>query len=120
MPDTKSEGMSAIAIEPNDPRLMFDRLGRADREYPLFRAVYDVLVAAPSSRHYDEEEIASEALDALDYLVTDGKWRDISDDGRVELRWNGKELSVYETAGDGFEFRRGYPVQGPGDIYHGL
>lgn len=96
---------------------MFDRLGRAEREYPLFRAVYEALVAAPSSRHYDEEEIASEALDALDYLVTDGRWRDRSDDGRIELRWDGRRLSVYETAPNGFEFSRSYPVQGPGDIY---
>lgn len=101
---------------PKDPRLIFDRLGRVEQEFPLFRAVYDVLTAAPSSRRYDEEEIISEAVDALDYLIADGRWQDRSDDGRTELRWDGRTLSVYEDDGGRWRFRNRYEVAGAGDV----
>lgn len=101
----------------DEARAAFDRAGRHPAEYSLFAAIYHVLKMAPSSQRYEPDEVASEAFDALDHLLTDGHWHDWKETGETRLEWNGHELEVYEDNGGDWQFRRSYVVQGPGDIY---
>lgn len=100
-----------------EARAAFERAGRHPAEYPLFAAIYHVLSMAPSSQRYERDEVASEAFDALDHLLTDGHWHDWKETGETRLEWNGEELEVYEDNGGDWQFRQSYAVEGPGDIY---
>lgn len=102
-----------------EAQAVFDRAGRHPAEYPLFAVIYHVLKMAPSSKHFEADEVASEAFDALDHLLTDGHWHDWKETGETRLEWNGRELEVYEDNGGDWQFRRSYEVEGPGDMYGG-
>lgn len=89
---------------------LFDRLHRDEGQRELFRRVYQVLAFAPSSRHADEEELVSLAADALDYLVTDGRWKTASATGKTELRLEDGELKVTEDDDRAYHYQRSFRV----------
>lgn len=93
-----------------DLRSLFDKLHRDPSEYPLFERVWQVLSFAPSSRHYDEEEMVSQAVDALDYLQAEGRWQTATSTGTTELAWDGQVLHVREEDHLNQEYSRQFPI----------
>jgi len=93
-----------------DLRSLFDRLHRDPSEYPLFERIWQALSFAPSSRHYDEEAMVSQAVDALDYLQAEGRWHTANPSGTTELAWDGHGLHVREEDHLDQEYYQQYPV----------
>lgn len=94
---------------------LYDRLERDPDDFPLFSRIWEVLQFAPSSRHHDEEELVSLAVDAFDYLQAQGRWATASTGGRIELHWDGRELRVHEDDDRGWRYQRAFTVGAPPD-----
>lgn len=91
-------------------RSLYDKLHRDPEHFPLFARIWEVLSFAPSSRHYDKEAMVSQAADALDYLLAEGRWQTVNPMGVTELTWNGQVLGVREEDHRDEEYARQFPV----------
>jgi len=93
-----------------DVKRLYDSLNRDPDDYPLFEQIWQVLTFAPSCRHADEEELVSLAVDAFDYLQTEGQWQTASATGTTKLRFDGRRLEVEEDDGQDYHYQNVFTI----------
>jgi len=96
---------------------VYEMLSYKPASFELFRSVVEIFQMAPSMRLKEEAEIYDEAVEACDYLVTDGIWEDESSMGRTRITWDGQTLQLEEGDGEAFFFTKQYRLKEAKDLH---